>query len=206
METIGDRVRNLRIKKNLTQNELAKKLHINQSVLHRIEKNTRKLKDYEIENLSIIFNVSVDYLINGKEEDTEEDELIKLLIQKTIDRKIKWVNGVELSEIEPIKVGNQDVTTDDLILLLEEYIDIDKHDIDFLANFLVEIDISFTGNTIFIFSQNDDINELFFGTPKRLDLITDNKNLETLGLAIYKPFSFVDPAKIESAITDLKNL
>lgn len=204
METIGDRIRHLRQENKFTLNELAQKVGISKTSLVKYENGTTKnIKHGNIEKLATLFNVSVDYLINGKEEDTEEDKLIKLLIQKTLDKKIEWMNFEEFETKEPVKVCGEDVTTEILKERFDTYID------NAILGSIIRL--TFTDNNIFIFYYFIDIDDskyskLYFGTSKSIRMIENNKNLDNLYLAIYKPSSFVEPAKIESAITDLKNL
>ena len=48
---------------NLTQNELSEYTGINRSVLNRIEKGTRPVRDDELEIFADYFNVTADYLL-----------------------------------------------------------------------------------------------------------------------------------------------
>ncbi len=60
---IGQRIFDLRIERDVQQGELARSIHINQSVLNRIEKGTRPARDKEIRALALFFEVSADYLL-----------------------------------------------------------------------------------------------------------------------------------------------
>lgn len=64
----GDKIRSARIKKRLTQNELAAKLQtsgimIERDSVSRIEIGTRFVADYELKVLSEILNISPDQLL-----------------------------------------------------------------------------------------------------------------------------------------------
>lgn len=82
--TIGNKLINLRKRDNLTQAELAEKLHINRSVLNRIELGTRPVRDDELVQLASFFNVSTDYLL-GREATTgtndDTDGLSQFLLE-----------------------------------------------------------------------------------------------------------------------------
>lgn len=77
----GDRIAGLRKYNNLTQDELGEILNISQSVLNRIEKGTRPVRDEELKLFANVFNVSTDYLLGNDQLmqplDNEEKELLK---------------------------------------------------------------------------------------------------------------------------------
>lgn len=69
---IGERLIELRKRNNLSQRTLAYHLQLNgydmdKNVITRIETNKRYVTDIELKALSEIFNVSYDYLIDGKQ-------------------------------------------------------------------------------------------------------------------------------------------
>ena len=80
--SIGERVKMLRTGKGIKQTELAKILNSSSAVLSAIEVD-KNAPSIEILNaLSNFFNVSTDYILNGKEEPNtisdDEQEVIKL--------------------------------------------------------------------------------------------------------------------------------
>lgn len=62
----SDRIRELRKAKDVTQQELADNLKMNQSVVNRIERGTRPLRDDELKALAQYFGVSTDYLLGNE--------------------------------------------------------------------------------------------------------------------------------------------
>ena len=60
---IGRRIYDLRIERDVQQRELAKAIHLHQSVLNRIEKGTRPARDAEIRAIALFFHVSADDLL-----------------------------------------------------------------------------------------------------------------------------------------------
>lgn len=69
---IGERLKVLRNQKNLSQRDLARELQLigidmDKNVITRIETNKRYVTDFELCALKQIFDVSYDYLIEGKE-------------------------------------------------------------------------------------------------------------------------------------------
>lgn len=77
----SERITNLRKDNNWTQEELGRILNISQSVLNRIEKGTRPVRDEELKLFANVFNVSTDYLVGNEKLmqpiDNEEIELLK---------------------------------------------------------------------------------------------------------------------------------
>lgn len=68
---IGERLRELRKEKGLSQRDLARKLQLigidmDKNVITRIETNKRYVTDFELQALKEIFGVSYDYLIDGE--------------------------------------------------------------------------------------------------------------------------------------------
>ena len=68
---IGERLKELRNQRNLSQRDLARELQLigidmDKNVITRIETNKRYVTDFELQALKQIFNVSYDYLIDGK--------------------------------------------------------------------------------------------------------------------------------------------
>ena len=61
---IGEKIRDLRKAHDLTQEELADKLHMNRAILNRIELGSRPLRDDEILQISNFFGVSADFLLD----------------------------------------------------------------------------------------------------------------------------------------------
>ncbi len=70
---IGERLKELRANFNYSQRDLARELQLtgmdmDKNVITRIETNKRYVTDFELQALKKIFNVSYDYLIDGKED------------------------------------------------------------------------------------------------------------------------------------------
>ena len=68
---IGERLKELRAKKKLSQRDLARELQLigidmDKNVITRIETDKRYVTDFELQALKEIFNVSYDYLIDGE--------------------------------------------------------------------------------------------------------------------------------------------
>ena len=61
----ANRILELRTKRNLTQKEFADGVKINRSVINRIEKGTRPIRDDELKIIANYFSVSTDYLLGN---------------------------------------------------------------------------------------------------------------------------------------------
>lgn len=68
MQTVGDRIRLLRIDKNMTQKELAKELGIGYSTVQGYEQGLNKLSQRGLRLLSTYFDVSEDYILGRTSE------------------------------------------------------------------------------------------------------------------------------------------
>ena len=79
---IGNKIVELRKRHDLTQLELAEKLHINRSVLNRIELGTRPVRDDELILLAKFFDVSTDYLLDRKETEYYNDPDVAQLAEE----------------------------------------------------------------------------------------------------------------------------
>lgn len=73
--TIGGRIRTLREKKDWTQIKLARELNVTESVISRIENNGRVLTAGELDTISNLFNISIDYLVKGETASTANNPI-----------------------------------------------------------------------------------------------------------------------------------
>lgn len=72
MANIGKRVARLREEKGWSQLELAQRMEVDNSVISKIEKETRKVSSDELDRLATIFGVSADTLLGRKTADHGE--------------------------------------------------------------------------------------------------------------------------------------
>ena len=86
METIGTKIKNLRIEKKLTQKELAEKLNIGQSSICEWEKNNYEPTASAIKQLAIFFNISADYLLGLEDEDGSKNKKYIFNIQNNFNK------------------------------------------------------------------------------------------------------------------------
>ncbi|QGH32583.1 helix-turn-helix domain-containing protein [Gracilibacillus salitolerans] len=74
MEKFGDRLKRLRQNKKLYQKDLAQKLNISKSAIGMYERNEREPSFELLTKISDYFDVSISYLVDGKEHKKEEDQ------------------------------------------------------------------------------------------------------------------------------------
>ncbi|MGL5383712.1 MAG: LexA family protein [Culicoidibacterales bacterium] len=75
--TIGKRLRDLRKKGGYSVPQLAKKLGVSTSTIYGYESNSREASDEQKQKLAKIYNVSLDYLITGSEQQPTTTTLYK---------------------------------------------------------------------------------------------------------------------------------
>ncbi len=89
---IGEKIKELRIKNNLTQKELANKLCVTAQAVSRWENNEVEPSVATIKEISSLFNVSVDLLF-GKETPTEK-EVVTQVVTQYVEKESKPVLAV----------------------------------------------------------------------------------------------------------------
>ena len=92
---VGKRIRELRRKRNLTQEEMAERLNISPVSMCRIEKGSKGASIDLLVEIANYFNTSMDYLIFGK----ELSEL-EILLNDLPEEKKKRVVNILFSVIE----------------------------------------------------------------------------------------------------------
>ena len=102
MKKIGNRIKGIREREGLSQEDLAKRMEINRVAVSQIENGKRKICTEEIISLSRIFNVSTDILLNlekdievifekSKEGKPEEKQEIRISVPQQNVEKFKEV-------------------------------------------------------------------------------------------------------------------
>jgi len=93
---LSDKILNLRKKKNISQQELAEKLNISRQAISRWEMGKSQPDASNILQLSKLFDVTSDYLLN---DDFESDYDIPAVKEtsKTADKRIKKIIGLSIS-------------------------------------------------------------------------------------------------------------
>ncbi|MFC5648379.1 helix-turn-helix domain-containing protein [Paenibacillus solisilvae] len=64
--TMGDRLRELRLRKSLSQEDVARQIGVTRSAYSHYEINNRQPVYETLKKLAVLFNVSLDYIIGGE--------------------------------------------------------------------------------------------------------------------------------------------
>lgn len=109
---LGDKIKDLRKDKNLTQVQLAKEIGIAQSTLGMIEKNRTPAGRKTLIKLADFFGVTVDYLLS---DDEKTDKTIKPEIQipEEYSSKYKVTSRDKKQYLEEMKKANEAFFMDD---------------------------------------------------------------------------------------------
>lgn len=108
--SFGERLKQLRVAKNLSQEDLGIKLNVSKSSIGMYERNEREPSFQITEKISLFFNKSIDYLISGKSfQETKGNSLIIDItdlnnvdvdsIQQFVDF-LKWKTNQEIEDID----------------------------------------------------------------------------------------------------------
>ena len=111
----GDRLKELRFKKKMTQRDLAKYLNITQSAVARYESDSGGMPSQDILiKMADLFGVSTDYLlgrdVNLSEEEAEImcDNVKGLKVEKAIERAKKFIGMVKGEVTDPDELEDLD--------------------------------------------------------------------------------------------------
>jgi transcriptional regulator with XRE-family HTH domain len=86
METLSTRLKQLRLEKGLTLEQLAKDLNTTKVTLSRYENSVREPKSDTLKQLSDYFDVSIDYLLgesNEKRHITDDEKEVQVILEET---------------------------------------------------------------------------------------------------------------------------
>ena len=106
LDILGERIKALRLKFNLTQEELAKNLgYTSRSTINKIEKGLIDIPQSKVNQLSQIFNVSPLYLMAFDKAEDKQNQLIIYLANGEVYKKTLSSESVKsvISYIDNIK-------------------------------------------------------------------------------------------------------
>lgn len=107
MESLGDRIANLRKELDINQKELATKVGITEASLSRYENNLREPKSEIIVRLAKVLKTSTDYLlgVNGSTKISKEDKLIidNLSVSEKTKKLLEKIYSLEKEDREAIE-------------------------------------------------------------------------------------------------------
>lgn len=87
--SIGKKLKELRMGRELTQAQLADVLHMNQQSISRYENGEAQISYTDMVNLSKYFGISSDYFLEMEVDEFQEDEVRLLAYYRAINEKIK---------------------------------------------------------------------------------------------------------------------
>ncbi len=125
---IFNRLKEMRKERNMTQQQLAEQLHISPQVYSRYEKGDREMPISLLMEISNLFGVSVDYLLDS-DTITEDEEVRKMykkfveLLQKnnTTAYQVSKATGVSQSTLSDWKTGRATPKVDKLCKIAEYF-------------------------------------------------------------------------------------
>lgn len=93
MRTFGNRLKDLRIQRKLSQESLASLLKVSRSCIGNYEQNTREPSFEDLEKIADFFNVDIDYLVGRKDTTTlilssKEEMIIRAYRADSITREM----------------------------------------------------------------------------------------------------------------------
>ncbi|WP_439444093.1 helix-turn-helix domain-containing protein [Listeria aquatica] len=103
METMGDRIKRLRIEMGLTQEELGKRVGLKRAAINKYEKgNVENMKRSIVEKMSSLFSVSPSYLMALDESNSEKNTIFQLYnkLEKTRQERVYRYAEQQLNEQE----------------------------------------------------------------------------------------------------------
>ncbi len=107
---ISENIKNLRVKKGLTQKDLAEKLHVTSQAVSRWEKGDVEPSVDTIINMAKIFEVTTDEIMSGEssqiQKSIEEPKVIEKVVEKVVVEQAKPVLAVCESCNKPIYDGD----------------------------------------------------------------------------------------------------
>ncbi len=99
-DTVGDRIRTLRIAANMTQDALAVELGISRSAVAQWETNRSGQIRFHLERLAKVLNTSVGYLASGESGSVSSDEMSLMRLYRACameDRQVLLITARRLA-------------------------------------------------------------------------------------------------------------
>lgn len=89
---MGDRIRECRKQKKLSQADLAEKIGVSDNTISNMETGNNNVKLENIEKVADFFEVSLDYLIKGMGQAPMDDTFVKRYLQLSAEDKKKMLS------------------------------------------------------------------------------------------------------------------
>ena len=112
MATFADRIKDLRIQSDLTQQEVADKLNVTKQTVSQYERGLRRPDMESLEAISDVFNVSVDYIL-GKSDVTiqiVDEKDLEILRNKQLRRLLAYYERLNSAGIKKVEEYVEDLS------------------------------------------------------------------------------------------------
>lgn len=99
MATVGDRIREIREHKKLTQDQLANKAHLSKGFLSDVENNKKNISSHLLLKIAEVLGASVEYLLLGETKEKIRREPVTIppaLSEAAEKRNLSYVDTLEL--------------------------------------------------------------------------------------------------------------
>lgn len=93
---MGDRIRECRKQKNLSQAELDEAIGVSDNTISNMETGSNNVKLENIEKLAEFFEVSLDYLVKGVGQTSADDAFVNRYLQLPIEDKKKLLSVMNI--------------------------------------------------------------------------------------------------------------
>jgi len=107
MSDLGKRLQKVRTSLNLSQEDVAKKLSISRSAVSQIERGKRKVTSNELNLLSIVFGISTDELLKGRQAELPSQIFARRFDELDETDQNEILNLIEFKRIMKIKRGQE---------------------------------------------------------------------------------------------------
>ncbi len=97
MSTVGERLKQLRLSKKMTQEALAKKLGVSISTVGMYERGQRNPDNEMLIKISKVFNISIDNLLGVRELSNEATDIITEMKERIMGSEEIMLNGVPMT-------------------------------------------------------------------------------------------------------------
>lgn len=104
--SIANKIKNIRMSKNITQTKMAKMLNLDKSSMSKLENGSRLISTDELAKISDILEVSTDYLLFGKDKKHNID-----------DTPIDFKEAIESEYGKMFMYGGKEIPQEDLAVI-----------------------------------------------------------------------------------------
>jgi transcriptional regulator with XRE-family HTH domain len=105
MATTGDRIRQIREKKKMTQDQLAEASGVSKGFLSDVENNKRNISSQYLLRIANALGASVDYLLQGETRETAEEKA-PVVIPPALSQAAEELNLTYLETLELLSAHN----------------------------------------------------------------------------------------------------